>query len=152
LLENVLIGIALFAMLALSIGLQVIRTRRAPLGRVVGILSNVKYNENLVENFSFHRSIGRMKASAWQKNKDRVDFLPQELLTLLSRLFGMVEEVNEKIDAAIRYKSDSYMAAVDISKLKAPLAESREKLQEWVYANMHNPEYLPKRRSLFRRW
>lgn len=150
-LENVLIGIALFAMLALSVGLQIVRTRRAPLGRVVGILSNVKHNENLVENFSFHRNIGRMKASAWQKNKDKVDFLPQELLALLSRLFGMVEEVNERIDTAIKYKSDSYMAAIDVSKLKAPLAESRERLIEWIQENMHNPEYLPKRRSLFRR-
>jgi hypothetical protein len=148
---NVLIGVVLFFMLGLSIGLQIVRMRRAPLGRVVGILSNVKHNERLCENFSFHRGIGKMKASAWQKNKNRVDFLPQELRTRLSQLFEMVGEVNELIDAAIRHKSDSYMAAIDIDKLKPPLATCREQLQEWVYANMHNPDYLPKRRSLFRR-
>lgn len=138
-------------MLGLSIGLQLLRTRRSPLGRVIGILSNVRHNENLVENFSFHREIGRMKASAWQKNKERVEFLPQELRTTLSQLFELVEEVNESIDAARKYKSDSYMAAIDISKLKAPLDESKEQLMEWIQENMHNPEYLPKRRSLFRR-
>jgi hypothetical protein len=148
---NILIGVVLFLMLGLSIGLQVVRMRRAPLGRVVGVLSNVKHNEMLCENFSFHRSIGRMKASAWKKNKDRLNFLPQELWAMLSQLFEMVDEVNERIDAAIKHKSDSYMAAIDIDKLKTPLATCKEQLQEWVYANMHNPEYLPKKRSLFRR-
>ena len=149
--ENVLIGLALFLMLGLAIFLQMFRMRRAPLGRVVSILSSVKHNERLCENFSFHRSIGRMKASAWQKNKDRVDFLPQELWTMLSELFELVGEVNEMIDAAIRHKSDSYMAAIDVDKLKMPLSTCREQLQEWVYENMHNPDYLPKRRSLFHR-
>ena len=148
---NILIGVVLFLMLGLSIGLQIVRMRRAPLGRVVGILSNVKHNERLCESFGFHRSIGRMKVSAWRKNKDRVEFLPQELRTRLSQLFEMVGEVNEMIDAAIRHKSDSYMAAIDLDKLKTPLATCKEQLQEWVYENMHNPDYLPKRRSLFHR-
>lgn len=149
--ENILIGVALFLMLGLAIGLQMVRMRRAPLGRVVGILSNVKHNERLCENFSFHRSIGRLKAGAWHKNKNKVEFLPQGLMTVLSELFEMVDEVNERIDAAIKFKSDSYMAAIDISKLKTPLATCREQLQEWVYTNINNPEYLPKRRSLFHR-
>ncbi len=149
--ENILIGVALFLMLGLAIGLQIVRMRRAPLGRVVGVLSNVKHNERLCENFSFHRSIGRLKAGAWHKHKNKVEFLPQGLMTALSELFEMVDEVNERIDAATKFKSDSYMAAIDISKLKTPLATCREQLQEWIYANMNNPEYLPKRRSLFHR-
>jgi hypothetical protein len=147
---NILIGIALLLTLALAIGLQMLRVRQSPLGRVVGILTNIKHNEKLYENFSFHRSIGRLKAGAWHKNKHKVGFLPRELMTALSEAFELVDEVNEKIDAAIKFKSDSYMAAIDISKLKTPLATCREQLQEWIYANMHNPEYLPKKRSLFR--
>ena len=148
---NILIGVALFLMLGFSIGMQILRTQRAPLGRVVGILSNVNKNVRYIENFSFHRSMGKLKAGAWKKNKDKINFLPQEMLTSLSKLFEMVEEVNERIDAAIKYKSDSYMAGIDISKLREPLARNKEQLQEWVQANMNNPEYLPKKRSLFRR-
>jgi hypothetical protein len=147
---NILIGVALFLMLGLSIGLQILRTQRAPLGRAIGILANINRNERYVENFSFHRSIGKLKAGAWKKNKDKIDFLPQELRTTLSKLFEMVEEANERIEAAMKYKSDSYMAGIDISKLKEPLARSKEQLQEWIQANMRNPEYLPKKRSLFR--
>ena len=148
---NILIGVALILMLGLSVVLQILRTRQAPLGRVVGILSNVIKNEKFVENFSFHRSMGKLKAGAWKKNKDKINFLPQDMRTALSKLFEMVEEVNERIDAAIRYKSDSYMAGIDISRLREPLAGSKEQLQEWVQVNMNNPEYLPKKRSLFRR-
>ena len=148
---SILIGVVLILMLGLSMALQIFRTQRAPLGRVVGILSNVINNEKFVENFSFHRSMGKLKANAWKKNKDKVNFLPQDILTGLSRLFEMVEEVNERIDAAIKYKSDSYMAGIDISKLREPLAKNKEQLQEWIQVNMHNPEYLPKKRSLFHR-
>ena len=148
---NILIGVALFLMLGLSVVFQILRTQRAPLRRVVGILSNVIKNEKFVENFSFHRSMGKLKAGAWKKNKDKINFLPQDMRTELSKLFEMVEEVNERIDAAIKYKSDSYMAGIDISKLKEPLARNKEQLQEWVQVNMSNPEYLPKKRSLFGR-
>lgn len=147
---SILFGLVLFLLLVLSIGLQVLRTRRAPIGRVVGILANIKKNEKICENFSYHRSIGRLKAGAWERNKDKVPFLPGELRSDLARLFEMVAEVNENIDAAIKHKSDSYMAAIDIDKLKAPLSASRQRVQEWIFDNMNNPEYLPKRRSLFR--
>jgi hypothetical protein len=43
------------------------------------------------------------------------------------------------------------MASIDLSRLKAPLAQSQQQLREWVQENMQNPEYLPKqRRGLFR--
>jgi hypothetical protein len=148
---NILIGVAMVALLGLSIGLQVVRTRRAPLGKVVSILSSIKYNVKLCENFSYHRSVGRLKSKAWEKNQDKVLFLPQSLRDDLVRLFEIVAEINERIDAAIRYQSDSYMAAIEIDKLKEPLARCQEKLTEWVYENMNNPEYLPKKRGLFRR-
>lgn len=146
----ILFGLALFLILGLSIGLQILRTRRAPLGKVVGILSSVKYNARLCENFSYHHSIGRLKSDAWEKNREKVGFLPQELLNNLSEVFDIVAEINVNIDAAMRFKTDSYMAAIDVSKLKEPLATCEEQLKEWLYANMNNPDYLPKKRSLFR--
>ena len=95
LVTNILIGVAMVLLLGLSIFLQIVRTRRSPLGRVVGTLSSVKYNMKLCENFSYHRSIGRMKSKAWEKNRDNVVFLPQGLMDDLSKLFEMVAEVNE---------------------------------------------------------
>ena len=145
--SNIIIGIVIFLFLALNIYVKSRRTGKTPLGMVVGILTNVNHNEQMVENFSFHRGAGKLKTGAWQKNKDRVDFLPQELWMTLSKTFEMSEEANERIDAARKFKSDSYMAGIDVSKLKAPLAKSKQQLQEWLQANMQNPEYQPKKRS-----
>jgi len=149
--SSILIGVAMVFLLVLSIGLQMLRTRRAPLGKVISILSSVRYNAKLCENFSYHHSIGRFKSQAWEKHGEKVGFLPEELLDDLSEVFDIVAEMNENIDAAMKFKTDSYMAAIDISKLKGPLATCEEQLKEWVYENMNNPAYLPKKRSLFQR-
>lgn len=121
------------------------------MGKVVGIASSVRHNEKLCENYSEDRSVGRFKTSAWDKHKESVDFLPEELLTELSAVFESITELNVTIDTARRLGSTGYISGADAEKLKAPLASCKEKLQEWVYANMNNPDYLPKKRSLFRR-
>ena len=146
----VIFGVAMFLLLVLSLLIQAWRTRRSPMGKVVGIASSVRHNMKLCDNFSYDRSIGRFKTAAWDKHKGAVVFLPEGLRAELAGVFGEITEINERIDAARKYSSDSYMASIDVSKLKGPLASCREKLQAWVYENMNNPEYLPKRRSLFR--
>lgn len=149
--STVLIGVAMVLLLGLSVGLQGLRARRSPLGKVVGIASNVRYNEKLCNSFGENRGVGRFKTGAWDRNKDSVDFLPGELLTELSKLFKTIAEINVNIDTARKHGSTSYMGSFDVDKLKAPLASCKKHLQDWVYANMNNPQYLPKRRSLFRR-
>jgi len=148
--STILIGVALVLLLVLSVFLQALRTRRSPIGKVVGIASNLRHNEKLCNNFSYDRSIGRFKTSAWDKNRKSVDFLPEELLADLSKLFESIAEANGSIDAARKHGSDSYMSAVDVDKFKAPLASCKEQVQEWVYENMNNPDYLPKKRSILR--
>jgi len=143
---NILVGVVILLFLGLNIYVKSRRSLKTPLGRVALILTNINHNVNMVENFSFHHGVGKMKTDAWQKNKDNIDILPQESRMALSQVFEMCEEVNGRIDAARKFKSDSYMAGIDISRLKAPLADSQRRLQEWLQANMNNPEYQPKRR------
>ena len=147
---NVILIIVVVLFLVLNVYIRGRRAGGSPLGKVVSIFAALKNNEKLLENFGFHRGFGKLKTGVWKKNKDRVDFLPQELLVALSQVFEMSEEVNERIEAARKFKSDSYMAGIDVSKLKAPLAKSKQQLQEWLQENMQNPEYQPKkRRGLF---
>ena len=143
---NILLVILVIGALALNIYIKARRTGKTPLGRVARILMNVNYNERLVENFGYHSRVGKLKTGAWQKNKDKLEFLPQELRQTLSHVFEMSEDINGRIDAARKFKSDSYMAGIDVSKIKEPLARSKEELQVWLQANMQNPEYQPKRR------
>jgi len=148
-LMNILLGALIVILLVANFYFRKRKTDKSPLGMAVGIFSDVNKNLKLVENFSFHWQVGKLKDSNWQLNKDRVDFLPVDIKSTLSKTFDMVEEVNQRIEAAQRYKSNSYMAGIDIDKLKGPLARSKERLQEWIKENFQNPEYMPKRRGLF---
>lgn len=143
---NILMGILVVLVLAINIYVKSRRTAKTPLGVVAGILSAVRHNESLVENFGFQRSVGKFKTSVWKKNKDKLDFLPEDLRRTLTQVFEMSEDVNERIEAARKFKSDSYLAGIDVSKLKEPIARSKDPLQEWLQTNINNPEYQPKRR------
>ncbi len=122
------------------------KTESTPLGKAAVIFTELSQNQKLVENFNFHRGVKRFMTVGWQRNKDKVDFLPTELRNSLAKTFEITEEFNSRIDSARKYKSDSYMAGIDVGRLKAPLAQSKEKLQEWLQENMNNPQYMPKRR------
>jgi hypothetical protein len=148
---NIIVWVLLVGVLVLNIFIKIRRSIKAPLGRVALILAALNRNEKLVDNFGFHQGADKLKTGAWTKNKDKVDFLPQELRMTLSHAFEMSEEVNDRINTARKFKSDSYMAGIDVSKLKEPIAKSKQQLQEWIQDNMQNPEYQPKRRrSIFR--
>ena len=148
---NLLFGVAMFLLLGLSIGLQIFRTRRAPLGRVVALLKAIKHNQKLVEDFSYSRDIAKFKTGSWERYREKLVFLPQELRKEMTRLCDIVIDINTRIDEARRHQSDSYMAAIEVDKLKAPMDNCRMQLEEWIMANMNNPDYLPKKRSLFKR-
>lgn len=142
--------LAIVVLLAVAVGMQWFRTRRSPLGRVLGIFANIRHAEKLCREFSYSRSVRKFRVSGWEKNKGKVLFLPEELRVDLAKLFGTLADINIKIDTAMKFKSDAYLVTVDVKKLEEPLASCKEQLKAWVQANMHNPEYLPKRVSLFR--
>ena len=103
------------------------------------------------DNFSYSRNIGRLRTGSWEKYREKMTYLPSELHKELTRLFDIVADINMRIDEARRHQSDSYMAAIEIDKLKQPIETCRAQLEEWIMTNMNNPDYLPKKRSLFRR-
>ena len=84
------------------------------------------------------------------KNKESVDFLPEDLLIDLDELFFKLEEMNASIESALKFRSNSYFASIDVDELAEPLTDCRERLQAWIQENMGNPDYLPKKRSFFR--
>lgn len=148
--STILIGVALVALLVLSIVVQGWRTRRSPMGKVVRIASSVRHNEKLCLNYDSDQGMSRFKTDAWEKHKESVDFLPVELRNDLSDVFEQIVELNVTIDTSRKLGSTGYVSPGDVDKLKEPLASCKEQLQEWVYANMNNPEYLPKKRGIFK--
>ena len=146
---NIILGIVIVIVLVANVYFRRRKMEKTPLGAVTFMLMELDSNYKLTESFSFHRGIQKFKTGSWNRNKDKVDFLPAELRNTVSKAFEMSEDVNERIDAARKYGSDSYMAGIAVDKLKGPIDKSRQELRAWLQENMDNPEYATKRRGLF---
>lgn len=147
---NFIVIAALVLLMAVNFYMRKRRGDKTALGMVAGIIGDIRYNAKLTDSFTFHRGIKKFRTGGWKKGKDKVDFLPQEMMSNLSKVFEMTEDFNQRIDSAKKFGSDSYLAGIDVDKMKAPLAKSDEELTLWFQENMNNPEYAPpKRRGLF---
>jgi hypothetical protein len=147
----IILGVALFLMLILSMVIQGWRTRRSPMGRVVGIAADLRYNRKLCEKISGGGPVARFKTGNWDKHRERIEFIPGELRDELAKLFESIEEINSTIDASRTHGSRSYMGSISIDKMLEMILPLQEQIQNWVYENMNNPEYLPKKRGFLRR-
>ena len=102
---------------------------------VKSLLSEIDYNQKLMEAFSFRWQTKKFKTRNWKKNKDKMDYIDQSLHATLASAYGIAEEFNREIDAAKKYKSASYLASIQVDRLKEPLAKSRQGLEEWLQLN-----------------
>lgn len=146
---NIILGLLVAVVLVANIYFRGRKVKETPLGIVASMVAELDVNYNITESFNFHRGISKFKTGSWNRNRGKVDFLPVELSNLVSKAFEMSEDVNARIDSARKYGSDSYMAGIDVDKLKKPLDQSRQELRAWLQANVDNPAYAPpKRRGL----
>ena len=121
--------------------LSFVMKRRRPAERtdpeIAGTLFlDVNENLKLAESFSFQRRPKKFRTGSWQRNSEKVDFLPRTLQDALSTAFTLAEDFNQQIDAAKKYKSTIYLSGVDVRKLEGPLTKSKEGLEEWLKANI----------------
>jgi len=149
-LQKYMIVIVMVLLLAFNIFIKSRRgQQKTPLGAVGALLAELNYNQKLLETISYHRQAKKFETAGWERNKGKLDFLPQALLTVLANTFSLAADFNERIDMSRKYKSDSYLASIDVRKMQPLLEKSRQGLEEWFQENRQNPDYSPKRRGLF---
>lgn len=105
------------------------------LGVVRSLLSEINYNQKLMEAFLFQWQAKKFKTGNWKRNRDKMDYIDQGLHTTLAGAYEIAEEFNKEIDAAKKHKSASYMASIQVDRLKEPLANSKQGLEEWLQLN-----------------
>ena len=132
---------AIIIPIIILIVLSFVMRRRRPAERtdpeIAGSLFlDVNENLKLAESFSFQRRPRKFRTGSWQRNSEKVGFLPRTLQDALSTAFTLAEDFNQQIDAAKKYKSTIYLSGVDVQKLEGPLTKSKEGLEEWLKANM----------------
>ena len=146
---NIILGAVVVLLLVANFFVRKRKMEKTTLGMVVTVMDELRHNERLTGEFSFHRTVRKHRTSHWNKNKNRLDFIPTEVMVRVGKAFDMSDDVNDRINAARKYSSDSYMAAIDIEKLKGPIAGAREALGTWLEENIDNPELQPKKRGMF---
>jgi len=113
------------------------------------LLSEVRLNQALAENFHLREKPKKFEAVSWQMNKTKLDFLDESLQVALSNAFMMVEDSNRQIDAAKKYKSASYMVGIDVGKMREPLTKSQQGLEEWLQSATGTKDPTPKYPGVF---
>ena len=79
---------------------------------VKGLLSEIDYNQKLMEAFSFQWQAKKFKTGNWKKNKDKMDYIDQSLHATLAGAYEIAEDFNQEIATAQKYKSASYLAGI----------------------------------------
>ena len=110
------------------------------LGVVRSLLSEINYNQKLMEAFLFQWQARKFKTGNWKRNRDKMDYIDQGLHATLAGAYEIAEEFNKEIDAAKKHKSASYMASIQVDRLKEPLAKSKQGLEEWLQLNKGRKE------------
>ncbi len=148
-LGNIIFVVVILLFMLGSIFLRRRTMEKTELGKIVTLLSEINQNLKIIDAFSFHLGVKKFKTDSWQRNKTRLDFLGERLQATLANAFGMAEEFNQRIDEAKKYKSSSYLASIEVDKLKDATAKSKQELEEWFQENKDKKELLPKKRGLF---
>jgi hypothetical protein len=147
--QTIIIIAVLLVILVLSIIMQIFRARRSPLGRVIKIHEDLRRIEQFCDDTNYRHRVGRLSTQAWDKYREKVKFLPEEIRQDLTRLFQMAGEINGDLDASAKIHSDVALATINTEKLKTPAENCRGKLKDWISENLHNREYLPRKFGVF---
>ena len=76
------------------------KQQRAKLSVVRSLLSEINYNQKLVEAFSLQWQTKKFKTATWKQNKDRMDYIDPGLGYTLADAYEIADEFNREIDAA----------------------------------------------------
>ena len=107
------------------------------------LLIEVKLDQALAASHHLRSKPKKFEAVVWQRNKNKLDFLPQPLQTALSDAFLLVTDFNQQIDTAKKQKSGLYMLNINMDKIQNSLEKSKQGLEEWLQKNTGTKEPPP---------
>jgi len=149
---NIILAIIIALFLLSNLFLKKRSMEKTDLGKVVNMLAEINQNVKIIDAFSYTLKVKKFKTGSWSRNKDKLSFLDDKLRTTLASAFGMAEEFNQNIDAAKKRKSSSYLASIEVDKLRDAMTMCQQELGNWFSENRDSKELFPKKRGLFSRW
>lgn len=113
------------------------------------LMSEIRLNLRLAEVLSSGEQIKRFITTNWQLNKNKIDFLAQPVQVNLTDAFMIADDFNLQVATSKKYKSASYIASIDVPKLKDKLTKSQEGLEAWLVSTTGSKEPPPKTPGAF---
>ena len=103
---------------------------------VKGLLSEIDYNQKLVQSLSLKWETKKFKTATWDRGKDKLVYLENdELYNNLVDAYEIIGGFNREIDMAKKYKSTSYLVNISVDKLSQPFDKIRQGLENWLQLN-----------------
>ncbi len=128
-----LIPVAIFIIFNLFFRKQQEQKRR--LEMVKRLIAEIDKNQKLMESFLLQWQYKKFKTGHWKRHKDKLDYVDQGLRSRLASTYEIAEGINKEIELAKQQRSTSYLAGIRVDRLREPLAESRQGLEEWYTLN-----------------
>jgi len=147
--KNLSVIIPLILLVVFQIFTRKHRAERTLQEIVTSLLNEVNHNQKLMEAFLVKWQIKKFKIDSWKRNRNRINTLDQSVQTALADTFDLVEDFNRQMENAKKNKSTSYLANINMDKLKEPLARSRRGLEEWLQEHSGQQNMPTRRRGLF---
>ena len=103
---------------------------------VKSLLSEIDYNQKLVQSLSLKWETKKFKTATWDKNKGRLVYLESsELYNNLVDTYEIIGGFNREIEMAKKFKSTSYLVNISVDKLSKPFEKIRQGLENWLQLN-----------------
>ena len=125
--------------------IQTVRTGRAPIGKALSLYREVKHNEGLARKFGYQGRVKPFRNEVWLRLKQDIEFLPQDLRTLMGTAYEEVARLNETIEGSIEHLQESHLSTVNTAPVQEKFQRIRRDLDGWIKMNLTNPNYAPKR-------
>ena len=103
---------------------------------VKSLLSEIDYNQKLMQSLSLKWETKKFKTTTWDKNKGKIVYLENdELYNNLVNAYEIIGGFNREIEMAKKFKSTSYLVNISVDKLSQPFEKIRQGLENWLQLN-----------------
>jgi hypothetical protein len=118
------------------------------LDAALGIIADIESNQKIVDvRAADYQSKKKFKTGMWKLYKEKVPFLPAELVTSLTQAFNMAEEFNSRIDNARKNNSMATLQDMPLDKFRDLLNQCREGIVTWLKTGYQSDQQNSGRRG-----
>jgi hypothetical protein len=118
------------------------KVNTAQLETVLNLLQAIDRNLQIITvRTADYRSNKNFQVRTWTYNRERLEFIPPEIVAKLREGFSVAEECNLRIASAMKNKDLISLQTLEMEKMREPLNVARVGLIEWLKVDYENKKH-----------